>query len=151
MRALPANLQEAPAAYTIDDKSHSIKVLGIKWIRINDHFKFTTQPLAVKEPTKRQILSNIAKLYDPLGWLAPAVIGFKLLIQETWLAGIGWDQYVGLEIDRKWNASRSVFEDLSKITINRRILVQGTVVTKELHVFCDSSEKAMQQQCIVEP
>ena len=108
MRALPANLQEAPEAYTIDDKNHSIKVLGIKWIPISDHFKFTTQPFDVKEPTKRQLLSNIAKLYDPLGWLAPAIIGFKLLIPETYLAGIGWDQYVGPEIDRKWNASISL-------------------------------------------
>ena len=45
-------------------------------------------------------------------------------------------------MDRKGNASRSLFEDLSKIIINRCILVQGTVITKKLHVFCDSSEKA---------
>ena len=90
---LPDKLREAPEVYMIDDRSHSINVLGIKYIPFNDHFTSMRQPFDAREPTKRQILSDIARLYDPIGQLAPAIIGLKLLIQETWLAGVTWDQF----------------------------------------------------------
>ena len=142
MHRLPEALQEAPSAYIIEDRNHSFKVLGIKWIPLDDYFCFTTREFEVDNPTKRQLLSDIAKLYNPLGWLSPAIIKFKLLIQETWLAGVGWDEAVGDSIATKWRSAKDTFSDLAQIKLNRCVLPAGKICTTELHVFCDASERA---------
>ena len=41
--------------------------------------------------TKRNLLSICAKLFDPIGWLTPATIRFKIWIQKAWALGIVWD------------------------------------------------------------
>ena len=43
--------------------------------------------------TKLNFLKKIT-LFDPLGLLAPFTIISKLLMQETWSAGIDWDEKV---------------------------------------------------------
>ncbi|XP_070068063.1 uncharacterized protein [Drosophila takahashii] len=40
--------------------------------------------------TKRHVLSQIAKLFDPAGWLAPFVVCAKIFMQEIWLHDLGW-------------------------------------------------------------
>ena len=36
--------------------------------------------------TKRQMLSDISKIFDPLGWLSPVTIQLKQMMQKTWEA-----------------------------------------------------------------
>ena len=42
---------------------------------------------------KRNFL-KMSTLFDPLGLLAPITIRLKILMQETWSAGIVWDKKV---------------------------------------------------------
>ncbi|XP_044575257.1 uncharacterized protein LOC123259057 [Cotesia glomerata] len=60
----------------------SVKVLGMYWNSNTDalQFKYTLPPETPK--TKRTILSEIAKLYDPLGLLAPIVVKVKIFMQD---------------------------------------------------------------------
>uniref|UniRef100_A0A1B0DL55 Uncharacterized protein n=1 Tax=Phlebotomus papatasi TaxID=29031 RepID=A0A1B0DL55_PHLPP len=39
----------------------------------------------------RGILSEIASIFDPTGWLAPVVLRAKLIMQSLWKEKIGWD------------------------------------------------------------
>ncbi len=39
----------------------------------------------------RNVLSLIAKVFDPLGLLAPVTITGKLIVQEIWKEERGWD------------------------------------------------------------
>lgn len=64
------------------DVEGEIKVLGLKWKPHLDSFEFHTNVPEKGEPTKRNILSLIARLYDPLGWLSPVIVIPKILIQE---------------------------------------------------------------------
>ncbi|KAJ0184020.1 hypothetical protein K1T71_000443 [Dendrolimus kikuchii] len=49
-----------------------VKVLGICWNKNSDNFEYMHQiPNTVTPVTKRKVLSEIARLYDPLGWIAP--------------------------------------------------------------------------------
>lgn len=41
--------------------------------------------------TKRNILSQIAQIFDPIGILAPTTILGKILMQDIWKQNIGWD------------------------------------------------------------
>lgn len=45
-----------------------------------------------KADTQRKILSEIAKIYDPSGFLSPVVILAKFVMQDLWKEKeIGWD------------------------------------------------------------
>ncbi|GFX95392.1 uncharacterized protein TNCV_3684441 [Trichonephila clavipes] len=43
--------------------------------------------------TKRVLLSVINSVYDPIGFMAPALLLAKLLVQEAWRGKIGWDEF----------------------------------------------------------
>ena len=65
---------------------NSKKVLGLYWdhekyiisLEINEVFKEAINII----PTKRNILSVIASVYDPMGYLQPIVIELKILFQK---------------------------------------------------------------------
>lgn len=53
-------------------------------------------------PTKRYLLSEISKLFDPLGWLAPLSTKLKLLFQILWKLNLKWDDLVTDDINKEW-------------------------------------------------
>ena len=79
-------------------------ILGVSWNPSNDMFSFDTiQFKPESKLTRRVILSRTAKLFDPLGWLAPVVIQAKILMQLVWQEKKGWDDEVSPEIAKIWN------------------------------------------------
>ncbi|XP_075235545.1 uncharacterized protein LOC142332815 [Lycorma delicatula] len=64
-----------------DSESKAIKTLGIYWQPTTDTFRFKVN---LQDPpnvvTKRVILSDISRLFDPLGNISPIIITAKLLI-----------------------------------------------------------------------
>ena len=62
------------------------KVLGVCWTPGNDCLILDVSPIVqladTLEPTKRNVISIISKFYDPLGFLAPVVICFKVFFQK---------------------------------------------------------------------
>ena len=68
------------------------KVLGLKWLATSDQFSFEVLEIPkFLVVTKRVILSFIARLFDPLGFLAPFVMVAKILFHDLWKAGVDWD------------------------------------------------------------
>ena len=65
------------------------KVLEITWDRENDNFEFDltkmTEIESDRKVTKREILSSLAKLFDPLGIVSPISVTAKILFQEPCL------------------------------------------------------------------
>lgn len=120
----------------------SIKTLGISWNPKTDMFEFKVDlPKNQRICTKRTLLSEISKLFDPLGWLAPTIIYGKLLLQELWIAGLSWDQELPSELQTKWIEYRNSLCDLEQIKIPRWVQ-HRTDHHSELHGFCDASENA---------
>ena len=67
----------------------SIKVLGVKWIPSDDVFTFAGVEIPGDVvPTKRVVLSFIARLFDPLGFLTPFTMVAKCLFQSLWQLGL---------------------------------------------------------------
>ena len=75
-------------------------VLGLWWDQ-KDHIfcKIKNKP-EDHLVTKRFILSVVNSVYDPLGFLAPALILLKKLIQICWEKKLFWDQEVSEDIKK---------------------------------------------------
>ena len=79
---------------TIHPTEH--KVLGVHWNVSLDQLVFSLDAVlestATVEPTKRVVISLIGRIYDPLGFLSPVTVRFKILMQELCKNKLGWDQ-----------------------------------------------------------
>jgi len=54
-------------------KSRECGLLGLKWNKLTDKFAVTI-PEEVAQPTKQGILGKVARIYDPLGLIAPLTL-----------------------------------------------------------------------------
>lgn len=94
-----------------------------------------------KNITKRVILSNSSKIFDPLGLISPCVIKIKMLLQSLWLEKLSWDDQVPINIATEWINFRSELSCLENLKINRHAITKNKKYV-EMHCFSDSSEKA---------
>ncbi|XP_026745499.1 uncharacterized protein LOC113506862 [Trichoplusia ni] len=117
-----------------------VKVLGVNWNRETDNFVYSLNLPETKEPiTKRRVLSDVAKLYDPLGWIAPVVVIAKFMIQKLWKMGLGWDDTISEELTSEWLQFRDNLAHIKSVSIPRWLQCSNTS-TIELHVFADASQ-----------
>ncbi|KAK7884419.1 hypothetical protein WMY93_027542 [Mugilogobius chulae] len=66
------------------------RALGVHWCIQSDSFQFRIM-LSDKTPTRRNILSLVSSVYDPLGILSPVTLQAKKILQELCRRKIGWD------------------------------------------------------------
>lgn len=63
------------------------------------------------------ILSMVAPLYDPLGFVAPFPFTRKIVLQEMCRHGVGWDDPLFSELQPVWECSKNDLANLEKINI----------------------------------
>jgi hypothetical protein len=121
----------------------TVKILGITWNRQEDSFEYQIKLTPLDLPvTKRKVVSDIARLFDPLGWVAPAITTAKSFIQKLWLSGIEWDQELPEPLLHDWVTYRQKLTKLSEFSIPRWIGISTCNECFELQGFCDASSIA---------
>ena len=116
------------------------RALGIHWHVESDTFRFRVC-LKDQPATQRGILSTVASLYDPLGFVAPFLLMGKRVLQEMCRHGTGWDDPLPSELQPVWERWKNDLANLEKITLPHCYVPPGfgQVVRKELHHFSDAS------------
>ena len=70
------------------------KVLGVAWDCEDDTLHFNFQHIGDKakglEAIKRNVLSLLASLFDPLGMVSPVTVNMKVLFQEICNSKFDW-------------------------------------------------------------
>jgi len=66
--------------------------------------------------TKREVLQQSSRLYDPLGFLAPITVQAKILLQELWQLKIKWDELLNDSHSMRWQELSCNIEESIKIT-----------------------------------
>ena len=122
--------------------SESIKTLGIHWHPRMDQFQFKVNLSTSKQITKRTILSDIARLFDPLGWLAPIMLTAKLIMQDLWVQEYNWDTPLPENIVNKWFSFQNKLKLVQNISIPRWINFKNKNIDVQLFGFCDASQQA---------
>lgn len=147
LNRLPDHLLEMkPQEFTSNQES-TRKTLGLWWDSRNDVFHFKHSPLGdkahrVNHLTKRILLSEIARLFDPLGLVSPVVVRAKVQLQELWKLQISWDEALPMSLYTEWKQFLYCLDKLNELTIPRQVTL--TVPGNEYEVvgFSDASEKA---------
>lgn len=136
---IPIEHREIKNELNLHDEN-SIKTLGIYWQPSDDHFHFKINfDINVKIITKRSVLSTIARLFDPLGWINPIVVTAKVFLKRLWQEGLDWDDTLPIEFSNDWLLYLESLEEIANIKIPRWIQVSSPTQKMQLHTFCDGS------------
>lgn len=139
---VPPDHRETSLPFDLD-QDKSVKTLGIFWHPVTDVFKLKIclEPLSDRL-TKRVILSDIAKVFDPIGLVSPVTIKAKIFMQSLWLSGADWDDQLPKELTSEWTAYRAQLHLLEQLQIPRWIGTDSDTRSIQSHCFSDASIRA---------
>ncbi|XP_058128448.1 uncharacterized protein LOC131292358 [Anopheles ziemanni] len=125
-------------------EKQAIKLLGLAWCPTEDTFQLVVQdefyePLGSLE--KRRLASKVGKLYDPIGILQPVIVTGKILLQDLWRDGFGWDEAASPRMIESWNGFASHLPLLRQLPIPRMAL-PSEPQDAIMYGFSDASTKA---------
>ncbi|KAL4008256.1 hypothetical protein ACER0C_002108 [Sarotherodon galilaeus] len=108
--------------------------LGLRWNCLTDRLGYRHRLVEYSLPTLRNVYRVMASQYDPLGFLIPFSTRAKVLIQDLWKAGVGWDEQIHPTalLDRRTQWEKELIPPRAD---TRR-------PGREAHIFCDASERA---------
>lgn len=122
--------------------------LGLIWHYSSDSLGFKYRPVLSHNLTLRNIYKVLASQYDPLGYIVPFTTRATVLLQQFWINHKDWDTPIkDKELILAWKKWENELLDLTHITFPRWYKNSGSrnilaVTKRELHIFCDASEKA---------
>jgi len=77
-------LESLPIGERANHGSGIVKVLGMVWDRINDVIQIPGFYYHGGDVSKREVLHCVARVFDPLGLVAPTTLYGKLFLQWLW-------------------------------------------------------------------
>ena len=140
----PSLREEIPIQDLVDHQpGNHPKALGVEWDSTLDTMS-TSLCLPTKcASTKRGIISDVARMFDVLGWLAPTIVQMKVMYQQLWEGKLGWDEDLpGHFADQhlRWR------NELPLLATKRQprcyFNPSATRLTTQLHGFSDASMHA---------
>lgn len=140
LEPIPSEHREESKMLTFDHKS-AIRALGIYWSPETDSFHFqSTINISNEQLTRRQALSFLARIYDPIGFLNPVITMGKILNKQL-PAKLSWDDKLPEDINSAWIRFLGEFESIKQLHINRWLQLSDDE-PYQLHIFCDASKNA---------
>jgi len=88
----------------------------------------------------------VASQYDPPGLLAPLFLDAKLLIQELWMANIGWDEPLQKPFAERWTQITKKWKG-PEIRLPRYTGDSSPAKMYQLHIYSDASKNAYSCAC----
>jgi len=116
------------------------RALGVKWCVVSDQFQFRV--IVNEHPlSRRGVLSTVASIYDPLGFVAPFILVGKQILQQMCQDKMSWDEPLSDDLRPQWEEWLRDLQNLADVKIQRCYLPEGfkEVQKYELHHFSDAS------------
>ncbi|XP_054722771.1 uncharacterized protein LOC129232664 [Uloborus diversus] len=123
------------------DFSQPVKTLGMLWRRDTDNFTFAITYEIKDMFTKREVLSTISKLFDPLGLVGPVLTKAKLIMQSLWTLKLNWDESLPKDVMQEWTSFLAQLRQVDQISVKRPVIADNTDAF-EIHAFSDASQRA---------
>ena len=123
----------------------TIKVFGLIWNQIEDYLQIPSFKVSLDEYdiTKRQVLSDVSKIYDPLGLINLVTFWGKVFLQKLWsTTKLNWDENLPHSLCEEWKMLTRMWQNLSSLQIPRFIGQIDKDSIYQLLVFCDASTRS---------
>lgn len=134
-------LREVSSVNSDLGKQTHVKLLGVFWSSNLDCLTLSL-PIESNENdtdtiTKRTVVREQARFFDPFGFSLPVTITGKIFIQTLWKSDLKWDEPLSTEQVSEWeNIKKQMVNFFSKFTVPRMFLSRSNI---KLHVFADAS------------
>ncbi|GFV63069.1 uncharacterized protein TNCV_2461421 [Trichonephila clavipes] len=126
------------------DSNESSKVLGLFWNSSNETFGFQPSLELTPPLTKRRILSESSKIFDPLGPLPLCTVFMKIFYQKLWLTKTDWDSPIPQQLtDDRFKFQKS-FNEINYLPVPRWVILTADN-TGELH---DIASRGTDPKCL---
>ena len=148
----------------VDEAPQCSRVLGVVWNSERDVVKFipvlnfspkrkgvyTKVDLTVADVpqsiplqlTRRMVLEQTMKLFDPFGFLSPFSLLAKSLLRETWVGKLGWDDPLSEQLRNKWVAFFVQLFQVANLEYDRCLKPAHAVGLPSLIILSDGSDLA---------
>ena len=142
-------LPSATKQFPEDVVSTTMKTLGVVYEIDKDNFTYELEKIVSNwkkgKLTKREALSRLASVFDPMGFMAPYVADLKVIVQESWMYDLLWDDLLPTDLQNQWEAAVAMMAIRGKLSVSRHMhfdeLDQDETAKMEFIVCCDASEK----------
>ena len=95
----------------------------------------------VQRKTPSPFDGRVAEI-DPLGLASPFIVSAKILSQELWTMGLGWDEPITQEISTRTKEWFLELDDLKGIKVPRILRDRTEETASSVHTFVDTSNDA---------
>ena len=117
------------------------KILGTPWDKEKDTLSMITRSRSMIA-TKRNILSRLAKIYDPIGVASPLLLQGKQMYREVCDLKLPWDAELKGVIKQRWERWENTLPE--EVTVPRAVApFQESIGTMEIHGFGDASGEGL--------
>ena len=141
---IPKELRDSHKVQTFHEAPIILRCSEIEWNVSADQFHLSITDSPSENPvTKRNLVSDVAKVFDALGLFSPIIIKMKIVLQHLWELELDWDDPVPDHILEIWSQWRRELLALTMVHTPRCYSPIGfTPMSVELHIFSDASEEA---------
>ncbi|XP_071176408.1 uncharacterized protein [Mytilus edulis] len=97
------------------DTDKEAKILGMRWNVETGELSYAKRVLSSVSSniTKREILKESSKIFDPLGFLSPVSIRANILMQDLWKERYDWDEPLPENLQLQW---KDLAKDIGIVT-----------------------------------
>ena len=121
LAAFPDQIRSNPYIDLDFDQLQLDRALGQNWNCETDCFELraSIKVESIAATTRRQLLSVVASIFDPLGFLAPVTLTGKLILQATYRDAATWDMPLQPALLTRWkNWTQSLHDNHPPFTAN---------------------------------
>ncbi|XP_053667104.1 uncharacterized protein LOC128716206 [Anopheles marshallii] len=150
LSAIPSERRQSGESVVFFEEKHGTydKILGVHWNIVSDCLGYNikydnvrTDLLSKQNPTKREVLSFVMSIYDPLGLLSYITIQGRILLRSLHRAMTDWDERIPEDLGVKWREWLILVKEANRFEVSRCVIPAKTQ-SIELHTFVDASEEA---------
>ena len=135
-----AVMEKIPAEHHAKlDEFPRVRTLGQVWNLETDKLEYPVK-LEKRCSSKREILSCLAKFFDPTGMIAPLVLQGRMIFHDLCREGVSWDEELsGCHLTKylKWH---KLLDTVEEVSVQRPLFGLQNCTERQLHHFADACE-----------